>query len=523
MRVRTLIVFAITATLQAQRVGAPTDDLTNLSIDELFKIQVTSVGKKAQELSSAPAAVFVLTSDDIRRSGATSIPEALEWVPGLTVLSIDGRSWAISARGSASLYADKMLVLVDGRSLYTPLFAGVMWDALDVPLENIDRIEVMRGPGTVMWGPNAVNGVINIITKSAQQTIGGEVAAATGNDLHGEMFARWSMALNDKVAIEIWAKADDRNPAFGSPGAYSFDNGVIMQDPRRIDDLTTESARIGFRIDADPSRRDHLSFQGDLYKIGERDDLGYPLLIPLVIEPDRGHIGYTGGFFQASWTRSASAGKESTLQFTMDRSNIAYPFVNGTLNNMTVDYQRRQSTGERNEIVWGGGYQQYWDDMQQIRYAGFNPAHSVYRVGDVVARDEFQLVPDRLTVSAGIRIDYSSYTHFVLQPSVRLSYTPNRRETLWTAFSHAERIPSRFEHDMDAQVGQFLLNGYPVNMSETGNPAFRSETERSLETGYRRQSGQVWSFDASVFWSEYGSLRSLIFPAQPDVSFTNGM
>ena len=523
MRVRTLIVFAVTAALQAQRVGAPTDDLTNLSIDDLFQLQVTSVGKKAQELSSAPAAVFVLTSDDIRRSGATSIPEALQWVPGLTVLSIDGRSWAISARGSASLYADKMLVLVDGRSLYTPLFAGVMWDALDVPLENIDRIEVMRGPGTVMWGPNAVNGVINIITKSARQTTGGEVTASTGNDLHGEIFGRWSIAPNDKFAMEIWTKIDDRNPAFGSPGAYSFDSGVIVHDPRRIEDLTTESARIGFRIDADPSKRDHLSFQGDLYKIGERDDLAYPVLLPLLIETDTGHIGYTGGFIQASWTRSASADKEATLQFTMDRSNITYPFIDGTVNNMTVDYQRRQSTGERNEIFWGGGYQQYWDDTEAHQYVGFNPTDAVYRVGDVVARDEFQLIPNRLVASAGMRVDYSSYTHFEFQPSIRLSYTPNRRETAWVAFSRAQRIPSRFEHDMDAQLGQLLLNGYPINISEAGNPGFRSESERSLEAGYRRQSGQVWSFDASVFWSQYGSLRTLMFPAQPTVTFANGV
>ena len=523
MRVRTLVVLALTATIQAQRVGAPTDDLTNLSVDDLFQIQVTSVGKKAQELSSAPAAVFVLTSDDIRRTGATSIPEALQWVPGLTVLSIDGRSWAISARGSASLYADKMLVLIDGRSLYTPLFAGVMWDALDVPLENIDRIEVMRGPGAVMWGPNAVNGVINIITKTARQTAGAEVSVATGNDLHGEIFGRWSIAPNDKFAIEIWAKADDRNPAFGSPGAYSFDSGFIVQDPRRIDDLTTESARIGFRIDGDPSKKDHLVFQGDLYKIGERDDLAYPILVPLVIDPEVGHIGYTGGFIQASWTRTASADKESTLQFTMDRGNITYPFIDGTVNNMTVDYQRRQSTGERNEVFWGGGYQQYWDDTQELRYVGFNPLDAVYRVGDLVVRDEFQLLPNRLTISAGMRVDYSSYTRFEFQPSVRLSYTPNRRQTLWAAFSRAERIPSRFENDMDAQVGQMLVGGYPININETGNRSFLSETERSVEAGYRRQSGQVWSFDAAVFWSQYTHLRTLMFPAQPDISFANGV
>ena len=159
----------------AQRVGAPTDDLTKVGVDELFSVQVTSVGRKAQELSKAPAAVFVLTAEDIRRSGATSIPEALRWVPGLTVLSQDGRSWAISARGSTRLYSDKILVMIDGRSLYTPLFSGVIWDSVDVPLGDIEQIEIVRGPGAVMWGPNAVNGVINIITKRAQSTTGTQV------------------------------------------------------------------------------------------------------------------------------------------------------------------------------------------------------------------------------------------------------------------------------------------------------------------------------------------------------------
>src|SRR5450755_3138430 len=171
----------------AQQLGSPTGELTNLSVDELFKLQVTSVGRKAQQLSKAPAAIFVLTAEDIRRSGATCIPEALQWVPGLTVLHLDGRSWVVSARGGARLYSDKILVMIDGRSLYTPLFSGVIWDSIDVPLVDIEQIEVVRGPGAVMWGPNAVNGVINIITKRAKATKGAVVSVATGNELHGSI------------------------------------------------------------------------------------------------------------------------------------------------------------------------------------------------------------------------------------------------------------------------------------------------------------------------------------------------
>ncbi len=202
LRLTAAAVCVITS-LFAQRVGAPTDDLTKLGVDELFSLEVTSVGRKAQELSKAPAAVFVVTAEDIRRSGATSIPEALRWVPGLTVLSQDGRSWDISARGSTRLYSDKILVMIDGRSLYTPLFSGVIWESVDVPLADIERIEVVRGPGAVMWGPNAVNGVINIITKRAQSTPGKQVSVAAGNQLRGSAEARIGEAW-DHVAYRAW-------------------------------------------------------------------------------------------------------------------------------------------------------------------------------------------------------------------------------------------------------------------------------------------------------------------------------
>src|SRR5450432_1191845 len=249
--------------LFAQRVGAPTDDLTNVAVDELFNIQVTSVGRKAQKISKAPAAVFVLTADDIRRSGATSIPEALQWVPGLTVLRPDGRSWVVSARGSSRLYSDKILVMIDGRSLYTPLFSGVVWDAVDVALQDIERIEIVRGPGAVMWGPNALNGVINIITKSAQSTKGAAVSLAAGNELRGAAETRFGAAPSERLAYRVWGKLDYRTPAFSSPGYYFFDS-FTYRDPA-IKNLDEADGRLGFRIDGQPTEKDQWTVQGDLY------------------------------------------------------------------------------------------------------------------------------------------------------------------------------------------------------------------------------------------------------------------
>src|SRR5579884_144232 len=311
--------FCAVAELAAQRVGDPTDDLTRVGIDELFGLEVTSVDRKAQKLSKAPAAVYVLTAEDIRRSGASSIPEALEWVPGLTVSYLDGRNWMISARGSTRLYADKILVMVDGRSLYTPLFSGVVWDAIDVPLENIERIEVVLGPGAVMWGPNAANGVINIITRTARATQGGEISAATGNDLHGSVMARWGAALKSHVAYRIWGKLDDENPAWGSPVFYAFNAQFPREDARPVDNLHAASARMGYRVDADLSGKDALTVQGDIYKSGRQDAWAYPVLMPDEFDREQRHSGYDGGYLQGAWTRTSNEGNESTLQFAFSR------------------------------------------------------------------------------------------------------------------------------------------------------------------------------------------------------------
>ena len=248
--VKAAATLSLLATASAQRVGAPTDDLTKLGVDELFSVQVTSVGRKAQQISKSPASVFVLTAEDIRSSGATSIPEALRLVPGLTVLSLDDRSWAVSIRGSARMYADQILVMIDGRSLYTPLFSGVIWDAVDVPMSDIEQIEVVRGPGAVMWGPNAVNGMINVITKKAQQTKGAQVTASAGNETRS-LETRWGAAPNDKIAYRVWGKLDERTPAYGSPGEYYFDT-FSYRDPS-IRNLDTATGRMGFRVDGRPN------------------------------------------------------------------------------------------------------------------------------------------------------------------------------------------------------------------------------------------------------------------------------
>ena len=502
----------------AQRVGAPTDDLAKVSVEELFSIQVSSVGRKAQQLAKAPAAVFVLTAEDIRRTGATSIPEALEWVPGLTVLSLDGRSWAISARDSGRLYSNQMLVMIDGRSLYNPLFSGVIWDSIDVPLEDIEQIEVVRGPGAVMWGPNAVNGVINIITKRAQATKGGRVSLATGNQLRGAAEARWGAEAGDRAAYRVWGRMEYRTPGYGSPGYYSFGDSTY-RDPS-LENLNWATGRLGFRLDLQPSDRDQWMFQGDLYRMGRQDALAYPVLLPNLFDRQQAHSDYEGGYVQSRWTHTTPAGHESALQFSFDRNAINYPFAGGTQNNLNIDFQKRRPAGENNEIYWGAGFQQYWDSSYFTRLLGLNPRDSAYRAGDVVFRDEWQIWPGRLLGSAGIRIDYNSYTRIEYQPSLRLLYTPSNRQSAWIALSRAVKVPSRGDRDMDYSGGATLVGDLPVETSISGSHTLRSEATRSVEAGYRYQSGQRWSLDLSIFHSTYSRLIVNRTSLIPQISFS---
>jgi iron complex outermembrane recepter protein len=510
------VAVTLAGTVFGQRVGAPTDALDKLSVEELFQVQVTSVGRKAQQLSKAPAAAFVLTAEDIRRTGATSIPEALQWVPGLTVEHLDGRSWIVSARGSARLYSDKILVMIDGRSLYTPLFSGVIWDSIDVPLEDIEQIEVVRGSGSVMWGPNAVNGVINIITRKARATKGAQVRLSAGNET-SSAGARWGAAPSERLAYRFSGSLERRTPAYDSQAFYHFTTDNYYEPTLR--NLNWESGRLGFRVDAQPGEKDQLMVQGDISKMGRQNPMVYATGEEPYVERVDGHAGYEGGYLQARWTRTHSSGSESVWQFSFDRTQIGYPFIRGPVNNLTADYQRRHS-GERNEVYWGGGYQQYWDSVVSNRFVSFQPATSIFRVGDVVLRDEIQFVPGKLMASAGIRLDYNSYRRLEWQPSFRLLYTPNARQSAWIAASRAVRVPSRLDRDIKVDEELPSVMGIPMMIRLNGNPELQSEKARSLEAGYRYQSGQRWSIDGSAFASYYSGLRAVTTPLTPEMVFS---
>jgi iron complex outermembrane receptor protein len=238
------------------------------------------------------------------------------------------------------------------------------------------------------------------------------------------------------------------------------------------------------------------------------------------VDRDQGHSGYNGGYLQARWTRSSSADSESIVQFSYDRNKVHYPWLDADLHNLTFDFQKRTHTGERNEIYWGTGYQQYWDDTSSNRFTGFNPSSAVFRSGDIVLRDEWQVLADRLLVSAGIRLDYNSYRDVEYQPSLRLLYTPKASQSAWVAVSRAVRTPNRVDRDVVFDPGSQTVQGLRVSLINLGSKSMRSEVAKTAEAGYRFQSGQRWSVDTSVFWSQYSRLRTVDYTPQPELLFS---
>jgi len=418
------------------------------------------------------------------------------------------------------MYSDKMLVMIDGRSLYNPLFSGVFWETVDVPMEDIERIEVVRGPGAVMWGPNAVNGVINIITKKAQSTQGGLVTVQGGDDDGVAGTVRGGFSPNDNVAVRVWGKGSYGNLADGSPGTFRLMDTMEYRDPS-IKNLNTGSAQTGFRVDGRSGKYDSWMAQGNVYTKDIQDPLAFATLNPSPLQRLQAQTDYTGGSLQAQWTHSKSESDETVVQFSMDRVKSTYPYVTGTQSNTTFDVQKRTTAGENHEIYWGGGFQQYQDNISQGSYVTFTPNSSVYRSGDVVARDEWNIIPNRLMVSTGIRLDYSSYGHLEFQPSFRLMYTPSQKQSFWAAASRAVRAPNRYDHNIDVDAGTFNLGlGIPLKTEVIGSPKMVSEVERSLEVGYRLQSGQRWSVDASLFFSRYDRMRLLEGPSVPALTWS---
>lgn len=501
-RVAALPLLIVLAGIAAARAQQPpnqrTSDLTNLSLDELMKVEVTSVSKREQRLFEAPAAVRVITQEDIRRSGATSIPELLRMVPGLQVAKISSNKWAITSRGSNSEFANKLLVLIDGRSVYTPLFAGVYWDVQDVLLEDIERIEVIRGPGASLWGSNAVNGVINIITKKARDTLGGLITVGTGTQERGFGGIRYGNKIGSHAHYRVYAKYFDRCPSLDETGKDAADGWDVL--------------RGGFRLDWNISQTDSLTVQGDIYRgdIGGR--IKQTLAFPPFSESADEQVRTGGGNVLTRWSRVLSPECELSLQFYYDRTHRDELLLGEVRNTWDFDFQHKFAA-RRNEIVWGMGLRTTSDDISSSFMIVLDPASRTTSLFNLFVQDEITLVENRLRLTVGSKFERNPYTGFASQPSARLMWMPRKGHAVWAAVSHADRTPSRVERDMRINISVVPpdMSGLMTYLSLFGNRAFESEQLNAYELGYRFQPTPRIFLRVAAFVNDYNKLsRTLV-------------
>ena len=493
MRLESLLLLALAAPFVLLGQKPVSRDLTDASLEDLMNMEVTSVSKKEQKLSKTGAAVFVITQEDIRRSGATNIPDLLRMVPGADVAQIDANKWAISLRGFNDRYADKVLVLIDGRSVYTPSFSGVYWDQQDVPLENIERIEVIRGPGGTVWGANAMNGVINIITKSAKATPGGLISAGTGSEDVARGLAQYGGRIGQSGAYRVFGEA------------FKIGNSVSPNGQEAADGW--HMAHGGFRTDWDLSPRDTLMVQGDMYRTGESQTItslmSNALPLPSTFNEQ---FSTNGGDVLGRWNRTLASGASLSLQMYYDRSDRREQGGGDTLNTVDFDFQHHLTLGSRHDVVWGAGYRVVKDSITPGYATTFIPLDQTTSLFSTFVQDEIRLT-NSLWLTVGSKFEHNAYTGFEYEPSARLVWTPTDRQAFWMSASRAIRQPDRADSGLQSDVATFPLPGGAFGVVRLlGNPNMKAEQLRDYEAGYRAQVRKRLSLDIATYASFYRNL-----------------
>lgn len=490
-----LCLLSITVIVSAQERDG---DLTAKSLEDLMNIEVTSVSKKEEKLFQTAAAIYVITQEDIRRSGMTSLPELLRLVPGLSVARIDGSKYAISARGFNSRFTNKLLVLMDGRSVYSPEHSGVYWEAQDVLLEDIERIEVIRGPGGTLWGANAVNGVINIITKRAQDTQGGLVTVGGGSEDQGFGGIRYGSKIGNGAYYRIYTKYYNRDGLVNESGLDAKDGQDAIQG--------------GGRLDWQLSDSDSLTLQGDIYDTRLRET-PTPVSPAVPFAPHLNRRGeFTGGNVLGRWNHVFSDRSDLALQLYFDRSVRQVYDLGERIDTFDLDFQHHFAIGQRQDIVWGVGYRAV-SDLTNSNIGNpvqFDPKGRTVHLFSAFAQDEVKIIQNRLRLTLGTKLEHNDYTSIEVQPSIRLLWTPVDRQTLWGVVSRAVRTPARSNTGIRVNASAFPGPDYTPNIvALIGNPDFRSEELLAYEIGYRLQLGSNVSLDIATFYNLYDHLQTL--------------
>lgn len=505
-----LLVLALTPLIaSAAEPGADDKALDELSLQDLMQMEVTSAAKKPQRLFETDAALHVITREDIRRAGATSIPEALRLAPGVNVARINGGLWAVGIRGFNGRFANKLLVLMDGRSLYTPLFAGVIWETQDVLLEDVERIEVIRGPGAALWGSNAVNGVINIITRNARDTLGGLAAVTAGTEERLSTSVRQGFKTTGEGHARVYAKFKEQDASQAVGGLGGRDDG--------------RQGLAGFRWDRTDSS-DNLTLQGQAYRgsLGDTQRVPDTSAAPYFIVDDL-RERFSGAHLLGRWERWLDAGSEISLQGYLDHTRIDIPRVREARTTLDLEFQHRFPLAEGHDLTWGLGYRHSRDDVEGSANLAMTPDERGLNLFSLFVQDEITLLPESLRLTLGARLEHNDFTAWEFQPNARLSWRIDEYRSAWLALSRATRTPSRAESDVALDLPTVTPAdpanpfGIPIRPVLTGNSDYRPEVLEALDLGYRALLHPDLTLETALFAYRYKDLIGATAGA-PDLS-----
>ncbi len=485
----------LAATLQLQA----GQELLELGFEQLMDVEVSTATRKEQPLSQTPAAAYVITGEDIRRSGAGSIPEALRLAPGVAVAQISAGKWSVSMRGFSGRFANKLLVLIDGRSIYTPVFSGVYWEVHDLPLADIERIEVIRGPGATLWGANAVNGIINIITRHSSSSQGGLADLRVGDERQTAAF-RWGGELVQQASLRLYAKGERRD-GFDALAGGVYDDGY-------------ERRQLGFRSDWSGGGTDQFTLQGDLIRLDQ--DQAYTL--PDLTNPpayrtrvqDRAEV--EAGNLLARWERSLAVDSDIRVQAYWDRYDRRDLTRREQVDTFDLDLQHHFSVGSRHALIWGLGYRYSRNRIEGQPPLIVGDRDETAQTFSGFLQDEIELLDDSLWLTLGTKLEHNDLTGVEWQPNVRALWSPDNDQSLWGSVSRAVRTPSYGERSFligSAAMPPFSGGNpspFPVLQAVAGNPGYGSESLVAYELGYRRRIDSRLSLDLAIYYNDYDDL-----------------
>jgi iron complex outermembrane recepter protein len=491
-----LLLAALASASWADRALADQDSaapLKQMSLAELGNVEVTTASKEPEEVWKTPAAVYVITQEDIRRSGANNLPDVLRLAPGVEVAQIDSDHWSVSIRGFGAELGNKLLVLIDGRSVYAPLYAGVYWQAQATPLLDIERIEVIRGPGGTIWGANAVDGVINIITKSSADTHGALLTAGGGNVDQGTGVARYGAENSHGFNYRAYGMGFTNGPEFHSDGS-NFDDWRMGQ--------------AGFHADWAKAPRDSFTLQGDIYHEIAGEATTVSLYSPPSEVTETGNADLSGGNLLARWRRVQSDRSDFQIQAYFDRTSHLEVGYGERRNTVDIDVLDHLTLPGRQNLLWGlGARVSPGDFVQSVPVLFFLPQHLTDQIYSGFVQDAIPLLHDRLSLTVGSKIEHNNYTGFEFQPSARLLWNRTPQQAFWTSITRAVRTPSRLDEDIQL-TGYAETTTLPIFLRISGNRQFHSEELIAYEAGFRTLATPSWYVDVALFYNQYNDLYS---------------